>query len=153
MNRDQAGNGNDAVNLKILLTEDQRGPFPVSVESLWFKPIGNNFQLKNVPFFIDELSFEDVVSVTLISDDTYEITSVVTQSLNSTVWVYVKEEFSGHKLIKELLSLGCDVESGVIDDYYAVNVPEGSDYIKISELLDTAEDSKKILVSYASMRC
>jgi hypothetical protein len=141
------------VNVKILLTEEQRGSFPVGVESLWFKPIGANYQLKNAPFFIDGLSYDDIVSLRLVDEDTYQVGEILEHSLNSTVWVYLKESSAGLRVIERLTSFHCDLETGVIDDYYAVNVPGGSDYIAITELLDSAEDLGHILVSYASVRC
>lgn len=120
-----------ATKLKFRLTDEQAGPFPVASESLWCDQEGSLYRVKNIPFFIDNISFDDLVSISKDANGICEVVEVVSKSANSTVWIYLRESSLGTVLIDELVSGGCGVESGAIDNYYALNIPADLDFSKI----------------------
>ncbi|MBB6521316.1 DUF4265 domain-containing protein [Pseudoteredinibacter isoporae] len=140
----------NGVKISFLLTEDQIGPFPVSIESICCECEGEYLRVKNIPFYVDNLSFDDLISVIEVGRKEYQIDEVVSESGNSTVWVYVKSEITG--VIEQLKALGCGVETGVIDGYYAVNVPSELNISPVLDILETAESTGDVSVDYPSIR-
>ncbi len=138
--------------LNFLLTADQAGPFPVSTETIWCQAEGDNYRVKNVPFFIDDISFDDVIAVRSLGDGFFKIVNVVTESGNSTVWLYFKGGADGTDLTAKLLSIGCGVEGGVIDGYYAINVPEAVDINLVYSAISESERHGLVIADYPSIR-
>lgn len=134
-----------------MLTESQSGPLPVFSETLWCKPEGEHFRVKNAPFFIDEISFDDLIAVHDLQDDFFEITGVIAPSKNSTLWLYF-EDGDHRPLIDRLLSMGCGVEGGVLIGYFAVNVPGSVDITPVYEAVAEVESGGTLLVDYPSIR-
>jgi hypothetical protein len=141
-----------AVKLSILLTEDQAGDFPVSSETIWCIEEGEFFRVKNVPFFIDQVSFDDVISVRESADGFFEIIDVILPSSNSTIWLYFKTGSAEQAVLDKLIQKGCGVEGGVFDGYYAINVPGAVDIDVIYSVIDEVMESGKVLVDYPSIR-
>lgn len=140
------------LKLTIKLTKDQMGEYPVSTESLWFDLEGNYFKLKNVPFFIDNLSFDDVISVILIEDNLYKIEKIIFKSKNSTIWLCVGNEEKGKLVLSDINKLGCTIEGGVLEGYFAINVPENLDIGNLYSLIDSAEKDEILVADYPSIR-
>jgi hypothetical protein len=138
--------------LAIRLTEEQIGPFPVSVEWLWFDQESGNFRLKNIPFFVDEVSFDDLVSLVEVELGLYQIGEVIEPSENSTVWLLTKDEAEGQKFLDEISRLGCGVEGGVLHGYYAINVPGAVSFDAVMAILTPAEDAGSVSIDYPSIR-
>jgi len=142
----------DEIKLRFALTEAQSAGFPVAFESLWFRREVQGFRLLNSPFFIDGISFDDVISVRTVDADTVEVESVVHPSQNSTIWVNVAQGLNGRPIVDELRKLGCGVEGGVFDGYYSVNVPGGVDIEPVYAMLDSLVDEGQIEINYPSIR-
>lgn len=141
-----------SVKLNFKLTEEQVGPFPVSIESIWCDIEGKYFRVKNIPFFVDQISFDDLISVVVLPDDLVELRRIVKRSKNSTVWIYVKDELNGKSTLDVLQNLGCGVEGGVLDGYFAVNIPATVSITDINSVIDPAEENNWLAVDYPSMR-
>lgn len=140
------------VKLSFVLTKEQAGPFPVSTETLWCRHEAGNYRVKNVPFFIDEISFDDLISVRALDDGNFEIESVIAPSQNTTIWLYFKNGADENALLDELLSDGCGIEGGVIDGYYAINVPKSVAIDRVYSLISDAESDGMIMADYPSIR-
>ena len=142
----------NSVKLTFNLTQEQAGPFPVSTESLWCDCEGEYFRVKNIPFFLDELSYDDVISVTSLPDGNYRIESIVVPSDNSTLWIGVLDDDEGTRLVTEIKELGCGSESGVFNGYIAVNVPSVVDLRKVLAIVQQGEERGTLIVDYPSIR-
>lgn len=140
------------VKLTFRLSEDQIGPFPIAVESLWCAVEGKFFRVKNIPFFIDGVSFDDLIEVSGKANDCYEIAKVVGPSNNCTIWILTKDVERGAALLEELGVLGCGIEGGVFPDYFAVNVPMTTDLDKVLSVIQDCEQSGWVAVDYPSIR-
>jgi hypothetical protein len=142
----------DSVKLSIKLTHEQIGSFPVSVESIWFDKEGTCYRVKNIPQFIDNLSFNDLVSIRPLKEGLFEIENIVEPSLNSTIWALAK---SGHDIqlfLNALKSLGCGIEGGALDGYYSINIPEYINIEDVYSLVDQAEELAQLVADYPSIR-
>ena len=138
--------------LTFRLSEEQAGPFPVSTESLWCSHETEGFRIRNVPFFLDDVSFDDVIAVQKLDDGSYVIKEVLVPSGNSTIWLYLKDPVNSRHIVDQIIALGCAAESGVIKDYYAINVPQDVPYKSVYELIHTEESRGRVLVDYPSTR-
>lgn len=138
--------------LNILLTPEQAGPYPVSAECLWCAQEGRYYRVKNVPLFIDGISFDDVISVTEVSKDLFQIENIVQRSENSTIWIYLKDEVGGEDIMEQLLCMGCGREGGAIQNFFAINVPAAVNIDDVYTIVDKGERQGHILVDYPSVR-
>jgi hypothetical protein len=139
--------------LSFVLTDAQAGPFPVSSEAIWCLEENGNYRVRNIPFFIDGVSFDDVIEVEPeATDGKWRIRRVVLASGNSTIWMYAKESVRGLQLVDRLVATGCGVEGGVIPDLFAINVPAGNEIAEVIAVLDDAIEEGLIDVDYPSIR-
>ncbi len=142
----------NSVKITIQLTEDQMGDYPVSTESLWFDKEGDYFRLKNIPFFIDNLSYDDLVEIRQCSSDTYEIVSVVSLSKNSTVWLCINDGDAAKTILDGMKQLGCIIEGGVLYGYYAMNIPADIDFDSVYSLIEKGQENNFLVADYPSIR-
>lgn len=128
------------------------GDYPVSTESLWFDKEGDFFRLKNVPFFIDNLSYDDLVEIRKSSGDGYEIVNLVCQSKNSTVWLCVNDIDRAKPILDNIKNLGCLIEGGVLYGYYAINIPSDADFDSVISLIEDGQQKDLLIADYPSIR-
>lgn len=128
------------------------GDSPVSTESLWFDKEGDYFRLKNIPFFVDDISFDDLVSVKQCGDNTFEIVDIIFRSKNSTIWLCINDFEESNAIIDEMKNLGCTIEGGVLYGYYAMNVPADCDFDSVISLIEMGQEKNLLIADYPSIR-
>lgn len=143
---------NSTVKIAIKLTDEQSEGYPISSESLWFDRYEAFYCLKNIPFFIDNLSYEDVVELIPSEDGYYEIKSIVKSSDNSTIWLSFYDEKASKQYLDKINMYGCGYEAGIFKNYYAVNIPSTVDIERIYNIIDDGEDKKVLIADYPSIR-
>jgi hypothetical protein len=113
---------------------------PVAIEHVWCEKKGAVYQLKNAPFFINGLAFDDKFSAE-------------PDSVNGCVFEFTVVESSGHSLVRileqdglklgqyedELISLGLSVENFPRFSLYAVDVPAIVNSEAVNALMDRLE--------------
>lgn len=113
---------------------------PVAVEHVWCERNGQEYELKNAPFFIQGLAFGDKFTAESCSNSgcVFEFT-VVEASGHSLVWVLDTGElkFKEHKA--GLLELGCSIECCPSIGLHAVDVPPSIEAEAASESIDRLE--------------
>lgn len=139
------------IQLTFKLTKEQIGNDPISTETLWCEKVHDFFKVKNIPLFIDGISYDDVISVMPVEEG-YSIDCIKKPSKNSTIWIFVHEPTAGGIIISALKSLGCGIESGAVKKYYALNVPESINIQDVYDLLDGGEEVGAIDIDYPSIR-
>ncbi len=142
------------VKRSIRLTDEQCAPFPIETESMWFYRDDKNYRLKDIPLFVDCLSFDDLVSLTVIDPDKnlFEVEKLVDPSPNSTIWIFLKDGNSDQEILAKIGDLGCGIYGGMIENMFAINIPGSLDLEIVLKLLVLALDAVKILVDYPSIR-
>ena len=139
--------------IPFALTGAQAGPFPVSTEAMWCVEELGNYRVKNVPFFIDGLSFDDLIAISREgAEGAWRIQGVVEPSGNSTIWIYAGDSTEGEKLVDRLIAMGCGAEAGVIPDLYAINVPASHSISDVYAVIDVGVEERLIEVDYPSIR-
>lgn len=92
------------------------------IESMWVSPSGSNYKIENIPFFIKEFAFGDVVSVKTIDDELF-IDELIDESGNSAIQILFLDKSIIAKTREELKNMGCDSELNEKSSLIAVNVP------------------------------
>ncbi|WP_448569662.1 DUF4265 domain-containing protein [Thalassotalea ganghwensis] len=142
----------NSVKLSIQLSNEQIGSLPVEIEHLWFDKENDYYRLKNIPQFVDELSYDDLVKVRKVDGNSYVIEQVKEFSQNSTIWILAKNGADLRDFLESIKSLSCGIEGGALDGYYAINIPHCVDIEQIYSLIDSYENSNILVADYPSIR-
>jgi hypothetical protein len=120
-------------------------------EFLWAaptgSPTGDEFELRNSPFYAKGVSFKDVVKASPSGDArVFEFERVVKRSGHSTYMLLVEPDTPKFQAYWELLKArGCSYESGALNlssrrlDHYSVDVPPSADIYEVYRLLEKGE--------------
>ncbi|WP_373741066.1 DUF4265 domain-containing protein [Neisseria sp.] len=103
-----------------LIIED--GYPPASEESIWGIELADNlFKIDNIPFYTDDVSYEDTVSVKEENGHLY-YKKTVQSSGNSTIRIIFFDEEKVDECLARLEQIGCEYErfSSV---FIAINIP------------------------------
>jgi hypothetical protein len=113
---------------------------PVAIEHVWCENAGSIYQLKNAPFFIKGLAFDDKFSAETdsVNGCVFEFT-VVESSGHSLVWIIDQGGLKLGEYEDALLSLGLGVEGFPRFNLHAVDVPASVDCEAVNTLMDRLE--------------
>lgn len=125
--------------LAFALDADKEWP-PVAIERVWCEKTGSIYQLKNVPFFISGLAFDDKFSAEPDSVNGFvsEFT-LLESSGHSVVWIIEQGDLKLEQYEDELLSLGLSIEGFPRFSLHAIDVPASVDNEAVNTLMDRLE--------------
>ena len=110
-----------------------------SAETMWAENLGNGlFRLRNSPFHVYGVSFEDVVLTRSVAGRLPEFVSVHRHSGRSTYRIILERDVDAGRFRDywtPLERLGCSYEHAS-GRYYAIDVPEDSDIHAVYALLE-----------------
>lgn len=110
-------------------------------ESVWAEHINDMlYQIKNVPYYIKGVSYDDIVEINLKSDLLW-FKKVVMKSGHSTYRIIFFEKtvkFESTPYWCQLEKLGCTYERAY-HNFYAIDVPETSDIYAVYNVLELGE--------------
>lgn len=132
--------------------EVDHGYPPISVEWVNAEALDEDrFVIRNSPFFVEELAYGDVVTVTCSADGVLEFESCVEQSSFKALSIIILNERMDRELMDFFRGLQCVIEYGEFGKkrMLAVGVPDTVDYTKVKQALDGYETSG--LISYAEL--
>ncbi len=78
----------NSVKIKFKLTDDQMANYPVTTESIWCDVEGDYYRVKNIPQFLDDLSYDDLISIKNESENEFSVEKIIEPSKNSTIWIF-----------------------------------------------------------------
>lgn len=113
----------------------------LSEETIWGKKYYDNYYyFQNIPFFIPNIAYEDLISVETDGGVLY-FDDLIQSSNNSTIRIIFFNENSEYieMVIKEMENKFCEWEGYVNKPYYAINVSKNIDYKPIKKYLDEQE--------------
>lgn len=111
-----------------------------ATETMWAEPVGRTqFRLKNSPFFVFDISAEDIVSAAALGD-LWRYKAVTHRGGHSTYRIFAFKDAGGRfdDHWKSLSELGCSYEEGPV---LAVDVPPRADIYKVYSLLEAGEQA------------
>jgi hypothetical protein len=100
------------------------------IESMWAIPVGENYKVENIPFYVQDFSLGDIVSAKEEDGELY-VDSLVSRSGHSTIRVFFTDESIVQQVREELKSMGCDSEGSERANYVALDIPPDIDYENI----------------------
>lgn len=111
-------------------------------ESVWAEPQGEGrYKIYNIPFFAEDISFGDIVTVTTAPDGMLELDEVVEASGHTAIqMIFFKEEEvlpTGEKLV----NMGCGWEGSHLKRYISVDVPPQIPYSPIHTFLVAGQEN------------
>ncbi len=142
----------NSIKLTFSLTKRQAGPYPISTESIWCDVEDEYFRVKNIPFFINNLSVDDLIAVKKGKDGNFRVAKIIQESANSTIWLYFTKWPDGEEVLERIKLLGCRAEGGIFDGYYAISVPGNVCVDDVYTEIDIAEEQSLLLANYPSLR-
>lgn len=114
-----------------------------STESLWAEDLGDHqYRLRNSPWYIYGIGFEDVVRALPSEGGVLEFVEVVQRSGSSTFRILLREGVSEDQFArhwKPLDALGCTRERAK-DGFYAIDAPPGVDLNKVAAHLSSGKE-------------
>jgi hypothetical protein len=138
--------------IAFYLEQDDEGYPPCNVETLWVTEIEPGlYRIDNIPFYVQGISFKDIVSVEEVEDEIY-FKQLVTPSGHSVLHVVVFDESKIDVLLKTLKHMSCDIEQSNIPILFSVDIPESIDIQPIIDFLQQGQDSGFWEYSEASLR-
>ncbi len=74
-----------SVKLMFALREDMQSIFNIGTESIWCDKENDLYRVKNIPFFILGISFDDLIAVKEVSDGLFEVDQIVEECAYSNI--------------------------------------------------------------------
>ncbi|WP_347900799.1 DUF4265 domain-containing protein [Pseudomonas purpurea] len=127
---------------------------PVSTERVWAQKLTSGlFRIRNIPFYIMEVSLDDEVAVEVGTEGEYLFAEVKKESGNSTVRIIFFEagvsEISA--VLAAIVEMGGTWE-GMSKRFFAVNVPEGVSLDNMLEFLDVCTEKEWLDYEFGMIR-
>lgn len=121
---------------------------PVGSEGVWCERIGEHFKIKNTPFFIPNLAFNDVFSAELdsVNKHVFEF-EVIERYGHSVIWLMNNDKVDLTAFRKRLIQLGCSYEGFPQFSLGAIDVPPTTKYERLDEIIEKYE-SKGVAFVY-----
>ena len=110
--------------IKIIfpLEKDEYGYPPFSEESMWGGEHQENYIIENIPFFVYNISLQDIVSIKK-TGSRFFFDKLIHKSTNSTIRIYCKDPILVSQIRKKIIDMGCKWEFSNLKSLSAVNVP------------------------------
>lgn len=143
---------NNKVKVSFLLSEDEIGDGPIDSESLWCLELDRGLQILNIPMFLSDLSYLDIVETKAMDNQKHDIINTIEKSDNSTLWVVVKNEDYDNDVVEQLKKMGCQVEGGKPEGYFGVNVPSQVDIDCVYDFITDYTNKEILEADYPSIR-
>lgn len=107
----------------------------IQEEKIWVEKISDiKYQVKNIPFFAPNISYNDIISVEKDGDLYFD--EIIETSEHSTIQIIFFEEEVIKDVIKQLELLNCSWEGFENERLLAIDVSPQADYSKIIDFLD-----------------
>jgi hypothetical protein len=132
------------VKVTVPLSPDVDGWPPGETENMWAEPLGNNcYKLINIPFFVQDLAYEDVVEARPDLDGRLVMKRKVSGSGRQTIWLIPMPDGPlGGDLtaaIEQFRPLGVDGEGAGQFGILALDVPPDVALRPVKDLLRAGE--------------
>ena len=119
------------------IEQDEDGYPPINVESVWAEPVSKNeFKIKNIPFYVKNLSLDDIVLAKPATDGMLEYVAHRVKSSHNTIRILFLDESQKDAVFKKIESLGCSWEGSNIPSLIAVDVPNSVDKSALFSFLE-----------------
>lgn len=136
------------IKIGFPLERDEDWP-PFDVEHIWVEPSEDGLVIKNFPFFVKGLAFDDEITAELDENNYVQSWEMKNESRNSTIWVWTHSKTD---IISNLENLGCGVEGSAIEGLFTINVPSSVNKYEIETIIDKYEGSASVSLAFPAYR-
>ncbi|MCD9127672.1 DUF4265 domain-containing protein [Luteimonas fraxinea] len=131
-------NKDETKHLKIIFDiDDSENP---DIESLWATPVGKNYEIDSIPFYVRSVACGDMVSAVPDEEGALRFSGLVSASGHSTIRLWFAKEEDVLKTRNELRVMGCPSELD-LPRLVAVDVPPSVPYGEVRSYLDGKENA------------
>lgn len=109
----------------------------IETESVWASRVDSYYQVKNIPFFVMGVSFDDIVEA-IGDEEELHADRIVKESGNSTIRIYLGSVDRINTVRSQLKKFGCSFELG-FKKILAVNIPPDANYLLLKTYLEKGE--------------
>lgn len=122
-------------HVKVLFEILKEDSDEIELESCWAKPIGEGYQIDNIPFYAIGYAFNDIVSASE-RDGMLYVEGLLEASGHGTlrIWFYDPDIIQSTRL--KLEQMGCSSEVSDLPKLVSIDVPKDIDYQEIREFLE-----------------
>ncbi|ROH90615.1 DUF4265 domain-containing protein [Chryseobacterium cucumeris] len=114
----------------------------IAEEKLWIEKKNDvEYQIKNIPFFVPNLAYNDIISVENDEGELY-FEELIRPSEHSTIQIVFFDTERIKDVTSDIEKMGCSWEGIDNQHIIAVDVPENVNYKKIREYLDKKFDDQ-----------
>ena len=99
----------------------------VEIESVWVVPVENGYRIDNIPFYVREIAYEDIVSAEPDEDGMLRFSGLVSASGHSTVRLWFASEADVAQVRDAVRGMGCSSELD-LSRLVAVDIPPSVPY-------------------------
>jgi len=128
-------------NKIVLVYKDVEGE--IAEETVWAKPVGNNYKIDNIPFYAPNLALNDIISVEN-DDGTLYFDDLVKPSGHSTIQIIFFKETEIKRVLKNIEKMGCKWEGMENKPYFSVDIPPSIEYGQVRSILDIEFNNKNL---------
>jgi hypothetical protein len=122
---------------------------PHDVEHIWLERNNGQYTVKNFPFYVKGIAYEDIITITLNENGYAQSWEVITPSGNSLIWIFERESTT---ILERLKKIGCGYETQKSIKLHAVNVPSNTDIKSLDNILDSEVDQQKVSLAFPVFR-
>lgn len=108
-------------------------------ESLWAIKKGDFYEMDNIPFFINNIAYGDLVSVEIDDNELY-FDSLIKESGNSTIQLVIFTDLNQNEIGLKFEKMNCSWEGSHLPNYISINIPKNENYVNIKSFLDEGLD-------------
>lgn len=130
-----------STTVKVLFVYGQSSDLDgYGVESLWANKEGNYYRINNIPFFIKNIAWGDLVSVENDEGELY-YDDLIDSSGHSTIQLVILNDEDAIAVGQEFIELGCSWEGSHLAKLIAIDVPGAIQYNSIRTHLEKGEQT------------
>lgn len=104
----------------------------IDEEAIWVKPVGEYYQVDNIPFFAPNIAIDDIISVEE-EDGFLHFEELISRSGHSTVQIVMLDVIEKDRIIKQIEIFMCPWEG--FGQIIAIDIPPLFEYKKIKHFL------------------
>lgn len=142
----------EEIKLSFVLTDNDDWP-GFSTESFWVDSFQGEFRLKNIPFFVKNIAYDDDFRVSKYNDEgDVEQFEVTKASGNSTIWIYNSGQVNEDDLLKLLEKNSIGFEAGVYYGLITINLPASQSLKHFDHLVSEIDPENNLVIVYPTLR-
>ena len=125
----------DHIKISVVFENDDQ----IITEALWATKIGDYFKIDNIPFYVPNIAYNDIISATE-KDGEFYFDKLIKASGHSVIQLVFFEGDQIEKVVGRLIKLGCEWEQLESFPIITLDIPPEVNYPPIKIYLDKCQE-------------